>query len=111
MVKTFSYFFANVLVVGILSTTIPNCTEKLHPTFNHQPQGQHLQKYLLLTRLGLFFQKLSDHSLQLPKVEHFDKIEYDVFRFGLTFTKKVLNTFKVLFSKPCTVERPNFERF
>ena len=38
-------------------------------------------------RVGLFFQKLSDHSLQLPKVEHFDKIEHGIFRFGLTFTK------------------------
>ena len=41
----------------------------------------------LFSRVRLFFQKLSDHSLQLPKVEHFDKIEHGIFRFGLTFTK------------------------
>ena len=28
----------------------------------------------MLSRVGLFFQKLSDHSLQLPNSEHFDEI-------------------------------------
>ena len=50
----------------------------------------------LKNRVGLFFQKLSDHFLTLPKVEHFDKIENGVFRFGLTLTKKVLKLYKIL---------------
>ena len=51
---------------------------------------------MIYIRVGLFFQKLSDHSLQLPKVEHFDKIESHVLRIGLSFTKKVLKPKEIL---------------
>ena len=45
------------------------------------------------TRLGLYFQRLSDNFANLPKVGHLHKIECTKFKKVLTFTKKVPQAF------------------